>query len=236
MILQPGIFDDPLKISIWHEPLVVNDTPQIGRVFSQKLLDSLDPGWSVLETIDTKRVAYYYSDPEGKGDHASWTHPNPNVSLDEDSFLVTDTSSVDITAIKPDYDALSYTWGTPEDEETLLVGSSAKEVLDAEASLATLQIRQNLAAALRYLRSPHTPRTLWIDAVCINQTDLEERGSQVSRMGSIFKNASRVVVWLGIEVSNFSFFAPLKADHGKNSDICCLVFNFILAECGEAIF
>lgn len=38
---------------------------------------------------------------------------------------------------------------------------------------------------------------LWIDSICINQEDVEERNSQVKIMGDIYKNASTVVIWLG---------------------------------------
>jgi hypothetical protein len=44
---------------------------------------------------------------------------------------------------------------------------------------------------------------LWIDAICINQKDVEERNLQVFRMKSIFRQADEVVAWLGVE--------PLKA-------------------------
>ena len=38
---------------------------------------------------------------------------------------------------------------------------------------------------------------MWADAVCINQSDLDERSSQVSIMGDIYKNAQKCQVWLG---------------------------------------
>ena len=38
---------------------------------------------------------------------------------------------------------------------------------------------------------------IWADAVCINQNDLDERSSQVSMMGHIYKNAHQCQVWLG---------------------------------------
>jgi len=41
------------------------------------------------------------------------------------------------------------------------------------------------------------PRYFWIDAVCINQSDLPERGSQVSMMDVIYRHATNVLVWLG---------------------------------------
>jgi hypothetical protein len=40
---------------------------------------------------------------------------------------------------------------------------------------------------------------LWIDAICINQEDLQERTNQVKMMGDIFENAFQVLVWLGEE-------------------------------------
>ncbi|KAH6671499.1 heterokaryon incompatibility protein-domain-containing protein [Plectosphaerella plurivora] len=45
--------------------------------------------------------------------------------------------------------------------------------------------------------SSATPRTLWVDAVCINQTDNAEKSHQVARMDRIYRLAYRVVVWLG---------------------------------------
>ncbi|EEU33466.1 uncharacterized protein NECHADRAFT_98482 [Fusarium vanettenii 77-13-4] len=51
--------------------------------------------------------------------------------------------------------------------------------------------------ALRCLRLPDGPRTLWIDAICINQTDLGERSAQVGRMCDVYSLASRVIIWLG---------------------------------------
>lgn len=47
------------------------------------------------------------------------------------------------------------------------------------------------------MRDEHQPRILWIDAICINQEDLEERSEQVLRMEYIYEWAERVVVWLG---------------------------------------
>jgi hypothetical protein len=58
-------------------------------------------------------------------------------------------------------------------------------------------IRLELARALRRLRFPNSTRILWIDAICINQDDKEERSYQVPLMGSIYSLARRVVVWLG---------------------------------------
>jgi len=59
------------------------------------------------------------------------------------------------------------------------------------------QCRPNLTSALRCLRYPSLCRAFWIDAICINQEDDDEKGAQVRRMAQIFKHAYRVIVWLG---------------------------------------
>jgi len=58
-------------------------------------------------------------------------------------------------------------------------------------------VRQNPWAALKSLRGRHGPRTLWIDALCINQDDVLERNAQVAIMGRIYREAKKVLVWLG---------------------------------------
>ena len=92
---------------------------------------------------------------------------------------------------KPNYEALSYTWGSSGADTELHVFQ------DGESK--TLTITQNLAIALQHLRNEHQSRRLWIDAVCINQEDVGERNSQVARMADIFRSAAKVIVWLGPE-------------------------------------
>ena len=83
------------------------------------------------------------------------------------------------------YEALSYTWGDPtEKREMRCCGLS-------------LQITSSLYNALKQLRYPDRTRTLWVDAVCINQGDIEERSSQVSLMQLIYTQTDRVIIWLG---------------------------------------
>src|SRR5690242_6972957 len=85
----------------------------------------------------------------------------------------------------PSYQALSYTWGDPDDKSTIVCNEG------------TVSIPRNLAEGLRVLRRPDRLRILWADAVCINQKDPKERGSQVQLMSRIFSEASRVLAWLG---------------------------------------
>ena len=87
----------------------------------------------------------------------------------------------------PTYEALSYVWG------------SLESPIDIHVGLHTLAFTQNLAEALPYLRYKDKPRTLWIDAICVNQKVLRERSRQVRRMADLYRLADRVVVWLGPE-------------------------------------
>jgi len=58
-------------------------------------------------------------------------------------------------------------------------------------------VTKNAYLALRDLRYQEKDRFLWIDALCIDQKNNDERGQQVQRMGSIFSKAERVIIWLG---------------------------------------
>jgi ankyrin repeat protein len=83
------------------------------------------------------------------------------------------------------YEALSYTWGDPTRFQKITINGKAMEVTE------------NLFAALKYVRQEDADRVLWIDAICIDQTNQKERGHQVQQMGDIYKHAEKVIVWLG---------------------------------------
>jgi hypothetical protein len=89
-------------------------------------------------------------------------------------------------ADKPKYESLSYTWG------------SASNVKEIEINGTLVPVRRNLDRALRHFRRKDQERTLWIDAVCINQADDAEKSWQVKLMADIYRRAQRVLVWLGI--------------------------------------
>jgi hypothetical protein len=59
------------------------------------------------------------------------------------------------------------------------------------------KISANLAAALRQLRKEDEATLLWVDQLCINQEDLDERGQQVQLMSAIYSGASYTPIWLG---------------------------------------
>ena len=85
----------------------------------------------------------------------------------------------------PDFQSLSYAWGQAEAHVSLQVGTNC------------LKITENLANALRVIRRHDRPVLLWVDRICINQKDVEERNHQVRIMREIFTSASMVNIWLG---------------------------------------
>ena len=87
------------------------------------------------------------------------------------------------------YEALSYHWGSGE--------ASFRIKIYTEGFPGSFRIRPNLHAALNQLRLSDRPRRLWIDAICINQEDNDEKNAQVSLMADIFSRATSVCVWLG---------------------------------------
>ena len=84
------------------------------------------------------------------------------------------------------YDALSYTWGS----HFLL-----RRII--EANNRKILVTDSLFRALRELRHDTEIRTIWIDALCINQHNNIEKGRQIAIMRNIFQNAQKVYVWLG---------------------------------------
>ncbi|CAN9446056.1 unnamed protein product [Alternaria alternata] len=89
-----------------------------------------------------------------------------------------------------DFEALSYTWGDLNDVKSIIVNGMRRDVT------------KNLEAAMRALRDlPETRLGMryWVDSLCINQEDKEERDAQVKRMKEIYGRARAVIVWLGQE-------------------------------------
>ncbi|ETS85945.1 hypothetical protein PFICI_03970 [Pestalotiopsis fici W106-1] len=87
---------------------------------------------------------------------------------------------------QPDsFEALSYVWGAPESYYSISLDGF------------DLPITTNLYVALKNLRHRHRDRLLWVDAMCINQTDDREKERQIGLMYQIYACASCVVVWLG---------------------------------------
>lgn len=116
----------------------------------------------------------------------------------------------------PSYTALSYTWGDTSVTKCISIGG--QEAL----------VTENLESALQHLRNPTCTVTLWVDAICVNQADPEERSSQVQLMRWIFGDASAVVIWLGPAQHDSDLgiaFANTIAESKDDAEICNLLTN-----------
>jgi hypothetical protein len=106
-----------------------------------------------------------------------------------------------------DYNALSYNWGEKQ--------NNAKIQLSGQPYFVT----KNLYLALRHIRDPQKHQLFFIDALCINQNDVEERSSQVQRMFDVYRNATQVVVFLGEQRENTAQALSWITSAGEDLDL-----------------
>lgn len=85
----------------------------------------------------------------------------------------------------PLYECLSYTWGDSEPTDQITINGRR------------VNVKPNLHSALQYIRLPTTSLIIWIDALCIDQNNLNEKSEQIPMMGEIYIRATRVYAWLG---------------------------------------
>ena len=86
----------------------------------------------------------------------------------------------------PPYVALSYTWGTSTVNHILHIGKSV------------FPISGNLHEALKHLYLRGKCKHIWVDAICINQKDNDEKSRQILRLRPVFRKAEVVIAWLGL--------------------------------------
>ncbi|KAI1088697.1 heterokaryon incompatibility protein-domain-containing protein [Rostrohypoxylon terebratum] len=87
------------------------------------------------------------------------------------------------------YEALSWCWGNEPEDYAIIIEEDGKYYKRT--------IKKGLALALKYLRYTNESRTIWIDSICINQKDDNERNHQVQMMSRIYTRAKQVCIWLG---------------------------------------
>lgn len=84
---------------------------------------------------------------------------------------------------------MSYVWGDPAITKSIHVGNH------------TFEVTINLESALRHIRKPTSSLVIWVDAICIDQSDNMEKKHQIHLMGDIYRNTQKCLVWLGDLVS-----------------------------------
>ena len=119
------------------------------------------------------------------------------------------------------YEALSYLWGHHGYAQTIVCNGRC------------LSISQNLYGFLDRLRvnKALTPARLWIDAICINQKDNEERSQQVMLMKHIYTQAQGVIIWLGADFDGDAHLAFNLASEITN--LCCQLLHIHVSDVGR---
>ncbi|KAI8165321.1 hypothetical protein K4K50_010510 [Colletotrichum sp. SAR 10_71] len=104
------------------------------------------------------------------------------------SILSLELRTVSLNEEGASYSALSYVWGSPSEPQQIEINGQP------------FHVTQNLHDALQQLRRDGVSSWLWIDAICIQQSDLEEKTHKVGMMRDIFSNAATVYIWLGLGI------------------------------------
>lgn len=102
----------------------------------------------------------------------------------------------------PEYDALSYCWGDASQKAWVTCNGQR------------LEITKDLFTAIQRFRHKEKTIRIWIDQLCIDQENLQERGNQVQLMRDIYSRALHTIVWLGGDADQsplaFKFMDRLK--------------------------
>jgi hypothetical protein len=109
----------------------------------------------------------------------------------------------------PPFLALSYVWGDENNKRVILVNKRP------------FRVTRNLYDAMMSLREPETI-TIWIDAICINQKDYEEKDWQVRLMGDLYRKATTVLAWLGASNDDSDAVMDFLNRLGNQAEACGL--------------
>jgi hypothetical protein len=115
----------------------------------------------------------------------------------------------------PEYAAISYAWGD--------AGNTKRIELDGSL----IPVAVSLYGALEALREKAGSVLLWVDALCIDQQNRDERSQQVQLMTSIYSTAKSVAIWLGPEEDDSALAIDLLQDvadqAGSPENVSCLI-------------
>ncbi|WAO95574.1 HET domain-containing protein [Fusarium falciforme] len=195
-------------MSFSYQPLA-SDEIRLVKIEPAENGDDSQPILCTIEHVNLVPGVTVSPDRRFKGHSDAWpeisNHHDTDALFDKgrDPFAVSQgpSPSLDEEARLPwrypwgDFIALSYEWGPPTPRRFITVNG------------AQFGVTPNLYDALIQLRRTQRIRQgfrLWIDAICINQDDLAERGQQVARMRDIYRSAWQVVIWIGPEADDSS--------------------------------
>ncbi|KAH8687611.1 heterokaryon incompatibility protein-domain-containing protein [Tricladium varicosporioides] len=152
--------------------------------------------------------------PQRKNIHSPFESPGRQIRLlvinhgQRSEQIMCSLITVDLSDRSLKYGALSYTWGSSNSMNYITLNNSH------------FPVTPNLYGALKYMRQDDTDRLVWVDALCIDQSNNDERGIQVSLMRDIYHNAAETTIWLGCETpaSNLAMRYLLMANSVSNPE------------------
>jgi hypothetical protein len=182
-----------------------------------------------LETVSLKSLTAEYQDfvkaskTTGRKRVVEWTRIQDSLqnSLHEGKSGPSISNKVNTNGhghrfIWGDFAALSYVWGDPQDTAHILLNSQKIKVQRGlEMALHALSSRADFSARYK----------LWVDAICINQQDDQERARQIGRMKHIYGDARAVIAWIGEQENSSDLAIDLLKD----------LSDARLKDCGEKL-
>ncbi|KAJ3558197.1 hypothetical protein NPX13_g9760 [Xylaria arbuscula] len=148
----------------------------------------------------------------GNNREASNTYLSPyNIRLLHINVNVSDPDAGELMVVhlneSPPYYALSHCWGQQVQNTDIVIGGTSIPIL-TELYVAIQRLRALAATPIDHPPLDPPLEYVWIDSICINQHDAQERSTQVQLMGAIYSRAIRTLIWLGPEFD--SSFAAWK--------------------------
>ncbi|PPJ50338.1 hypothetical protein CBER1_05932 [Cercospora berteroae] len=171
LTLEAGEYDEH---NFHKDDRAFASTPDPGASHKRKRQRESDAAFALVEDFEYKTVA------DGNAFRLVEVHPGTGSSPIECALSWEDSRHP-----QRSYYCLSYCWQTVERTSSIFLDGCR------------FPVTKNLLCALQNLRKPRKSLLIWIDQICIDQHNDQERGHQVSIMRLIFNQAHQVYIWLG---------------------------------------
>ncbi|KAF2495470.1 HET-domain-containing protein [Lophium mytilinum] len=157
----------------WKAHASLEDQPPPQRCGIRRLLTYRD--------IRPRHIYRHTPLPHSQAIRLLYLHPGDpkrDIRISLQTHNVSDSSRLDYTAI-------SYAWGD----------GACNISIECDGSI--MLVTENIYQMLFHIQQKDSTRLLWVDAICINQCDAQEKSQQILLMRNIYSEAPRVIVWLG---------------------------------------
>lgn len=161
-----------------------------------------------FDDLQEEEIRVLYLEPGSLEEHLVGELKRASLTPDQPSTLHSSGELRPTCHSSVQYEAVSYAWESLEKPHSINI-----------RNVGDIAITSSLFDTLRHFRYAHRPRTLWIDAICIDQNNVPERNQQVAKMADIFSAPTAVLVWLGPgEITDTLAFATMDVHKLENWD------------------